>query len=74
MDNQLRKNNSSGFTGVSFDPKRNKYQVRCNIGKQSFFLGYVSNPEYGALVYENFKKTMEEKSGSDATPATPATT
>ena len=63
MYNQLRKNNSSGFTGVSYDEKRNKYQVRCNIGKQPFFLGYYSSPEYASLVYQNFKKTMEEKTG-----------
>lgn len=62
MDNQLRKNNSSGFTGVSFDPKRNKYQVRANIGRQSFFLGYYTNAEYGSLVYENFVKEYK-KSG-----------
>ena len=63
----LRRNNSSGFTGVSFDPKRNKYQVRCNIGKQSFFLGYYSSPEYGALVYKNFKNEMEKKSSETTT-------
>lgn len=52
MDETLRKNNRSGYTGVSFDPARGKFQVRATIGRQSFFLGYVSDAEYGSLVYK----------------------
>ena len=54
MDEQLRKNNKSGYTGVSFDPKRQQYQVRATIGRESFFLGYYRDAEYGSLVYKNF--------------------
>lgn len=52
----LRRNNKSGYTGVSFDPARGKYQVRATIGRQSFFLGYYNNAEYGSLVYKEFVK------------------
>ena len=56
MDTQdtLRRNNRSGFTGVSFDPSRQKYQVRATNGRTSHFLGYYEDAEYGSLVYQNF--------------------
>jgi len=47
----LQKNNTSGVSGVSFYPPRNKYRARIKIGQQEIHLGY----------YETFTEAVQAR-------------
>ena len=40
INQPLQKNNTSGVSGVSFYPARNKYRARIKIGQHDLHLGY----------------------------------
>jgi len=46
-----RKDNNSGFKGVSFDEKRGKWRARIGYEKSQKFLGYFSNAEDAHAAY-----------------------
>ena len=41
-NSSLRSDNSSGFIGVTFDKKRNKWRARINTGERDLHLGYYN--------------------------------
>ncbi len=45
INQPLQKNNTSGVSGVSFYPPRNKYRARIKIGQHDLHLGYYSTFE-----------------------------
>lgn len=45
MNRDLRSNNTSGCTGVSFDKRRNKWRARIKINKKEIGLGYYDEKE-----------------------------
>lgn len=45
INQPLQKNNTSGVSGVSFYPPRNKYRARIKIGQHEIHLGYYSTFE-----------------------------
>ena len=46
---KIRKNNTSGVKGVSFDKKRNKYRVRINYNNKEKFIGYFNSLEEATI-------------------------
>ena len=56
QDNQCNqckyKNNKSGFKGVHFDKRTNKYQSRININGKSNYLGLFETAEEASRCYE----------------------
>lgn len=50
---RLRKDNTSGYRGVSYHKSSRKYRVRVRLGK-SISLGLYSTPEDGAVAYNNY--------------------
>ena len=50
---RLRKDNTSGYRGVSYHKSSRKYQVRIRLGK-SIHLGLYPTPEDGAVAYNNY--------------------
>lgn len=47
----ISKNNSSGFTGVSFSKKYQKWVAQIMINRRSHFLGNFSSPEEASAAY-----------------------
>lgn len=45
MNNEIRKNNTSGVTGVHFDKSRNKWMAYITYNNRRIFLGYFNNKE-----------------------------
>ena len=56
----LRRNNKSGATGVSWDARRQSFQVRYTHKNTPYFLGYYKSLDYASTVYQEFKKRMEQ--------------
>lgn len=52
----LRKNNTSGYKGVSYKKQSKKYQVNISIDNQNIFLGYYKTALGGALAYDKYVK------------------
>ena len=38
-NHKLRKNNTTGYRGISFDKRGNKYQTEANINGKQFYIG-----------------------------------
>ena len=51
-----RKTNNSGFKGVWFNKKANKYHSQIRINDKQIHLGYFENPEEASLAYETKAK------------------
>lgn len=47
----LSKNNTSGFTGVSYSKKFGKWVAQIMVGRRSHFLGHFSSPDGAAAAY-----------------------
>jgi hypothetical protein len=58
---RLSVNNKSGFKGVTWVPKRKKYEVNIGVKGKRKFLGYFSSAEEGARVYDNAAKKYHGK-------------
>lgn len=44
-NHKLRKNNTSGYRGISFDKRCNKYQVEAKIGEKRIYIGKFNTLE-----------------------------
>ena len=51
---RIYKNNKSGFKGVCFVKKTNKYMSYINVDKNRIYLGYFQTPVEGAIAYNNY--------------------
>ena len=51
---RIRKNNTSGYKGVSFVKDRNKYTSYIYVDKNKVFLGEFPTPIEGAIAYNNY--------------------
>ena len=51
---RIRKDNTSGYKGVSYDKKANKYRAYIKINKKSIHLGSFSTAVEGAIAYNNY--------------------
>jgi hypothetical protein len=50
----LNKNNSSGYKGVCFDKRKNKWMAKIQVNRKYMFCGYETTPELAALRYNEF--------------------
>jgi len=50
----LNKNNTSGFKGVCFDKRKNKWMAKIQVNRKYIFCGYAETPEQAALKYNIF--------------------
>ena len=48
------KNNSSGYKGVCWDKRKNKWMAKIQVNRKYIFCGYESTPELAALKYNEF--------------------
>ena len=62
QDNQfnlgISKNNTSGYKGISYNKKLNKYKARICINRISQFLGYFETAEEASKAYEAKAKVL----------------
>ena len=49
-----RRDNTSGYKGVSFVKDKNKYRSHIKVNKKSIHLGYFLTIEEGAIAYNNY--------------------
>lgn len=50
----LRLDSASGYKGVSWDAKAQRYKIRARVNHTSAFLGYCDDPYEGSLVYLDY--------------------
>jgi hypothetical protein len=53
QNSKLRKDNTSGYKGVSYFARDNNWMVRIVVNKKKIHLGYHKTKEVAALVYNN---------------------
>ena len=51
---RISKNNTSGYKGVSYYKKYNKYVAYIKVNNKKIFLGYYKTTEEGAIAYNNY--------------------
>lgn len=51
---RLQSNNTSGYRGVNFDKKTQKWRVLIMVSNKSIYLGLFDNPIDGAKAYDNY--------------------
>ena len=51
---RIRKDNTSGYKGVSFVKDRNKYKAQITVDKNRVYLGSFLTPLEGAIAYNNY--------------------
>ena len=56
LNSKISVKNSSGFKGVTYDPRRGKWLSRAKIDKKSKHLGYFDSAEDASLAYQNHVK------------------
>ena len=49
----VRSDNTTGFKGVSLDPRRGKWAAYINSGGRRYSLGYHASPEEAAAAYDH---------------------
>jgi hypothetical protein len=57
-NHKIRKDNSSGFPGVSFYKQRNKWRACINLNYRSKFLGYFNSAQDASLAYRCAAKKL----------------
>lgn len=50
----LNKNNTSGFNGVTFDKRKNKWMAKIQVRRKYLFCGYAETAAEAALKYNDF--------------------
>lgn len=55
-NSKIRKDNTTGFKGVSYMKNYGKYSAEASINKKRFRLGYFDTPEEASEIYINFCK------------------
>ncbi len=51
---RIRKNNTSGFKGVSFSKDNNSFRVKISVNNKSMHIGYFPTAVEGAIAYNNY--------------------
>ena len=51
---KIRSTNTSGYRGVSWDKKYNKWKVEISVNNKKKHLGYFTNPADGARAYDQY--------------------
>ena len=51
---RIAKNNTSGFKGVSYNKKANKYKAQTKVNNKSIYLGSFPTAVEGAIAYNNY--------------------
>ena len=54
----IRKNNTSGYRGVYWNKRKQKFEVKCNVNKQTTHLGYFGTIEAAAIAYRSFAESQ----------------
>lgn len=57
-NSRIRKDNSTGYRGVSYDTKSGKYKVQIQVSKKKVYLGRFDNIVDAALSYDNYVKSI----------------
>lgn len=52
QNSAMPKSNTTGYKGVCFDKKRNKFMASIHPNRQTVFLGYYDSPYEAALAYD----------------------
>lgn len=60
-NSKIRKDNKSGYRGVSWDKVKGKWGVRMKIGKHYFFGGYFDNKIKAAQKYKELLSTHRDE-------------
>ena len=55
---QKRKDNSSGYRGVSFDKESKKYKVQIQVNKKKVYLGRYETAIEGAIAFDTYVKAI----------------
>lgn len=50
----IRSNNTTGFRGISYDKRYDKYYVKIKHKNKSYSIGYFKTKELAALAYNNW--------------------
>ena len=51
---RIQKNNTSGYKGVSFVKKANKYKAQIKVNREKIYLGLFPTAVEGAIAYNNY--------------------
>ena len=51
---RIPKNNTSGYKGVSYDKKANKYKAQIKVNNKRIYLGLFPTAVEGAIAYNNY--------------------
>ena len=51
-NHRLAKNSTSGYKGVYFEKRRNKYCAHITVNRKKMHLGYFSDPKTAAMAYD----------------------
>lgn len=58
FNSKLSKNNTTGFNGVSFDKRRNKYIANIKYNYKNMFIGYYNTSKEASVAYERKKEEL----------------
>lgn len=65
----MRKDNTSGYVGVSFHKPTGKYQARVTIGRENhYYLGVFDNPRAAAFAVDQFKRSIGRRAPNGIPP------
>jgi uncharacterized membrane protein YcgQ (UPF0703/DUF1980 family) len=68
INKEIKKTNTSGYKGVSWDKNKNQWLVRCMANGKRIFLGYFDDIELAKESYINFAKKKHGKFYCDWPP------
>lgn len=58
MNRKLQKNNTSGYKGISWNKRKERWAVRIYLNSEGFFLGYFNNKIKAATAYNQKAKEL----------------